>query len=107
MTPEERKAMRERCEAATEGPWEQLSMKYGTVDQGHEPQKFVPLTAYDYVFIRHARSDLPACLDALDEAEKRIASYARHSAESVDSFRALHKRIAELEGRAESNEVQK
>lgn len=87
MTPEEREAIRKRCEAATAGPWEWKdvtesflfgpeSMWVGEVINRELPEP-IENSKHDVEFIAHARTDIPALLSALDEAEKRIASLER------------------------------
>ena len=83
MTPAELKAIRERCEAATEGPW--WSRK------GHGPDRFAPkgygLVAFsrkrdepyttsdllpeDAEFMAHARSDIPALLSVIAQLRQQ------------------------------------
>jgi len=74
MDKSEREAIRARCEAATPGPWKceraiGASFIYGEngividFDGNKDP---------DTIFIIHARQDIPALLDALDEAEADI-----------------------------------
>ena len=84
MTPEERKAMRERCDAATEGPWVEASTEFDDWFEVHCNYDCVRpivvgldgewasngrVSEAVATFIAHARTDLPTCLDALDEAE--------------------------------------
>ena len=85
MTPKERQAARERCEAATDGPWEFacgfVSRVNGTeIDDviGVDSQSLsLSCSEYDGQFTAHARTDLPAVLDALDEADKKIERLKR------------------------------
>ena len=79
-------AARERCEAATEGPW--LRHQWGTKSQVVEAKvntetapgiKMVgqrilarEMLKANAEFVAHARSDLPAALEALEEAQKIV-----------------------------------
>lgn len=89
LTDADRQAMRERCEAATPGPWHRRDTNIG-VDQYHASTEIVgnrtlspsgfpmgscPVAKLaagfvwfegDCQFIEKARTDLPLCLDALD-----------------------------------------
>jgi hypothetical protein len=80
---EERDAIRARAEAATPGPWDWYG--YGetgrTLYLDNSPYHDLnvlkttddwPPTDADAEFIAHARSDVPALLDALDAAEAEI-----------------------------------
>lgn len=101
MTPEQQQAARARCEAATAGPWS-WSMcyeagRYGrkhwamvspySQERGCVTNHLLVLNTHvakdcdgtpleetpDFEFIAHARTDLPAALDALEAAEAEIA----------------------------------
>ncbi len=79
-------AARERCEAATEGPW--LRHQWGTKSQVVEAKvntetapgiKMVgqrilarEMLKANAEFVAHARSDLPAALEALEEAQGKL-----------------------------------
>ena len=84
----DRPAARARCEAATEGPWKHRIQVLGNPGAMSEREsdyycgrgpyhqtdtmgdKLMRTKAdADALFIAHARTDLPAALDALDEAE--------------------------------------
>lgn len=86
MTPD-LKAIRERCEAATPGPW-RISKKKGPLYRvrvvsshgnflcvGHHCD-IDDSGAYkrrsNYNFIAHARTDIPALLDYIAELEKQL-----------------------------------
>lgn len=92
MTPDERKVARERCEAATPGPWEWkaadgsllglgtrgfvesehvLSCPRCPACQEHGGRCLWPEKA-DSDFIAHARTDLPAALDQLDADDELL-----------------------------------
>ena len=45
----------------------------------------------------HARTDLPACLDALDEAEKEIQVHSESRQQYMTATSKLQERIAEVE----------
>lgn len=88
----DRAALRARCEAASPGPWTPYDANEGN---GWPPRPFWAVQneasrlglgeddgcvdirvhtgdQYDADFIAHARTDLPALLDALDAAEARV-----------------------------------
>jgi hypothetical protein len=85
---EERDAIRARAEAATDGPWSAYGTVIaayfepncggcsGIVSPAHEPscgiEQIAQADAADAEFIAHARTDVPALLDALDAAEAEI-----------------------------------
>ena len=78
MTPKERQAMRERCDAATEGPWEAEYSNVFAKDRHGNRVTVLGSTSIPHeermanaLHQAHARTDLPACLDALEVAEKR------------------------------------
>ncbi len=81
MTPEQRQAARARCEAATPPPWEwraEDAEMASTADAdelvfGNTGRSRSDPTDEDGDFVAHARTDLPAALDALDAADTRIA----------------------------------
>ena len=75
------KEARERCEAATEGPWEMFEAKDSPpIVRKVNGQRFVcevrgswqTMLTKDAEFIAHARSDLPAALEALEEAQGKL-----------------------------------
>jgi|APSaa5957512622_1039677.scaffolds.fasta_scaffold112964_1 hypothetical protein len=81
LSGDERRAARERCDAATDGPWEAWDgpgihavdaadcrivhegLDPGCLPRTHARQK------RDGVFIAHARTDLPAALDDIETLE--------------------------------------
>ena len=83
-------AANRRCEAATPEPWEFVNGFYGwdmgifpvgckdklneavVANNGHSNGD---LSQADGDFIAHARTDLPAALEALEEAQKQIAKW--------------------------------
>jgi len=96
MTREERDAIRARCEAATSGPWEydgmhnEIQTPYSengfwlicSEVRTHPSEKILDEFGHtynpDFEFIANARQDIPALLDALDEAEahaERVCTY--------------------------------
>lgn len=54
-----------REKAATKGPWEQFSYQHGSIDNGQNPQRWVPFTADDELFTEHARTDIPELLQEI------------------------------------------
>ncbi len=82
MTPEQRKAARERCDAASEGPWWFQPADPETEGESHtvyrhKARKIVaePWRWDDGEFIAHARQDLPAALDQIDKIEGLLRRY--------------------------------
>lgn len=85
MTPEQRTAARDRCEAATPKPWRAAEYKGYVIPSHAEPYKVAQLGGtldnpgqiartdehlpHDVDFIAHARTDLPAALDEIDHLE--------------------------------------
>jgi len=65
MTREQRDAIRARCNAATEGPWEYSGLMEVYAGKYEVIGRFDELA--DVRFIAHARQDVPALLDALGE----------------------------------------
>jgi hypothetical protein len=76
-------AIRARAEAATEGPWEQrqnaptMSGAVWHLRRAGQPGVRAMVTEYQHgsanaEFIAHARTDVPALCDALDEARQEI-----------------------------------
>ena len=87
------KAIRERAEACTPGPWEayrdgcaecdkQKTSEWNVngVECGYHGQFEYEATAQ---FIAHARTDIPALLSALEAAERTIAELRKDRAEGV------------------------
>ena len=82
MTLAERKAVRERCDAATDGPWEYYErspwVRIGGADRGYDvcgwdlSTRTNPPLGEDGQFIAHARTDLPMALDEIERLEKVI-----------------------------------
>lgn len=87
MTPEEREAMRERCDKATKGPWVEAYTEFDVwfeVHCNYDCRRPIivgldgccdsngRVSEADATFIAHSRADLPACLDALEVAERQI-----------------------------------
>lgn len=68
------KAVRERCEAATAGPWENLHrlgvVRYFPDQPGRIEQ--IDWSGPSGQFAAHARTDLPAALDRIAEPEARL-----------------------------------
>lgn len=117
MTNEERTAARARCEAATATPW---TPHYET-DRGYKGDvygrfyyptfKEAPFDEFigdspenqcfaDSAFLCHARTDLPAALDALDALDAEISSLA-------SSLTVADAVVEGLEGRLEASEAER
>lgn len=104
MNRKERETIQKRSEAATPGEWEYTAgesesfisyftepgngmvreMPFITVGVekveetgADEPFYYVEISEEDAEFIAHARKDIPALLDALDEAEKEIKEWSK------------------------------
>lgn len=83
LTPDDRAAMRQRCDAAAPGKWVLQSAQdhcvwsemYSSFDGHKYTDDPVCVCVHDATsqFIAASRTDLPACLDALDEKDKEIA----------------------------------
>lgn len=114
MTPEERKAARERCEKATPGPWT-VEDEYDAWDVSADApcrkgradhlDHIYPAqdcdSADDAHFIAHAREALPKALDEIDrlEAENaRLREALRLAEEAETHFPACRKCGADLRG---------
>lgn len=91
MTPEELQEIRERCEAATEGPWTRLDARQcctgfciEPVLHGSDPDD--SLSVADATFIAHARTDIPALLARVRELEAALTDchQAMDGADSID-----------------------
>ena len=85
LTEQEQEALR-RCEAATEGPWHRSCATINTKDGGLvatlAPSK--RNKGADSEFIAHARTDLPAALEALEEARGALRGVEREYQELQD-----------------------
>lgn len=108
MTPEELKAIKERADAATPGPWEfqsgtapngdpcdLLVAEIGPTRPDEEPEYAEVLFRSDlseseisanWEFIQHARTDIPALLSAIEERDKRIADHKDEIAAVEDAL---------------------
>ena len=112
MSRLDRAAARARCDAATEGPWKHYALKcYAPGQNGAEiidtPQEAVfvgtnttvcitgemddIVSIADAHFIAHAREDLPASLDLLDELE---AAALEMVAASLEVAKEVQKQMA-------------
>jgi len=70
-------AARERCEAATEGPWKFWDISIDTsigCKVTRLPGAILPTVKDDAKFIAHARTDLPLALDLLAQAAEVLAA---------------------------------
>lgn len=86
MTPEKLQAIRERANNATPGPWEptQESLTHPSGYEIESPDTYIAAECCGYtgsisseadaVFISHARTDIPALLDHVDELTARLAA---------------------------------
>lgn len=129
MTKDERAEIRARCEAATKGPWIRGFSDGSGVECDEDHGAYIcpdlldhpvvsggsyegipkgVILSDDVEFIIHAREDIPALLDALDEAEAELADWREASRKVLDDkcpsdehhctcVPLLRKRIAELE----------
>ena len=95
------RAARERAEKATPGPWVVGAIggqAYGLTDQRGFELRDDGLQEANRDFIAHARTDIPALCDAVEELEREAAE------KPVDGWRKLRAadtRIAELEAENE------
>ena len=110
-------AAKKRCEAATPEPWEvweyeehfepynravSVVMEWQEVEgkpKGYSKIDSTVLTQADAEFIAHARSDLPAALEALEEAVKSYEAM-RHS------WSEEHNALLEAKGKLERIETE-
>ena len=106
---EERQAMRERCDAATKEPWTAEHTNVFAQDRHDNHVTVLGSTSIPYEervanasHQAHARTDLPACLDDLDEAENKMATFAAALRDGREIMAQSKKRIAELEHRVMS-----
>ena len=74
MSKEDRDKVRERCSAATEGPWT-LAVTLRAKE--------------DMEFVAHARTDLPRALDALDAKDEEIAHLKKVLGRVTQHLRSL------------------
>ena len=104
MTPEDRAAARARCEAATSGPWTTVGNTL-YIRNGEPPYEegidwFSFPGGRDIAeFIAHARTDLPAALDALDVADHSVGVFvqeAKYEKKRAESAEARLKAVLEL-----------
>ncbi len=88
MTPDELKAIKARCKAATEGPWFAIDVVVG--DGGKRTGVYANMegpsnaiaycfrydddTVPDGIFIAHARTDLPACTAEIERLRGLVKS---------------------------------
>lgn len=68
----DREAMRRRAEAATPGPWSISQYPQSAFVHAGGGGTFGPARKPDAEFIAHARTDVPALLDALGAAEAEV-----------------------------------
>jgi hypothetical protein len=83
MTEEMRNEIKKRCVGISDSSWEingdSVKIKIYTMDRygrGYQVAK-IYTGRRDAEFIAHARTDIPALLEALDRAEKRIGAMER------------------------------
>ena len=96
-------AMRERAEAATEGPWEETASGI-RASAGVEYLVMSIRSEADAEFIAHARTDLPALLDVVEAVLELADSIERARSMRVEmSTDMIHNRLtgalSKLEGR--------
>jgi len=78
VTKDEQAAARARCEAATQGPWQNGSGRFVyRPGAGEQALHLGPLSDVD--FIAHARTDLPTALDHIDALEAENARLKREN----------------------------
>lgn len=115
MTKTERAAARERCEAATAGPWYQESgrdrARYGfriyAADFRGVCKPTAEMAARDEAnstFIAHARTDLPAALDELDRLTAANAALKAKNAKLMSERDKAQNELARVVDKA-SNEL--
>lgn len=90
MTPTELKAIRERCEKATPGPWEAhiQTGPYRTRNYAGKVKAPIPIGEHssfrvhpnllyegDVHFIAHARTDIPSLLDEVERLREALEWY--------------------------------
>lgn len=100
MTPEELKAIEDRCEKATPVPWEHIgggreSMRYSTEDGPMRVQVHgVDASFYNSEFIAHARTDIPMLLAEVERLQEDGISLgneiARQSERAMNSENKAH-----------------
>jgi hypothetical protein len=104
MTAQERAAARERCDAATAGPW------FGSHDQRVLTGEGVEViaapydggldaTEEDFSFTVHARTDLPAALDEIDRLEAILRRHGIDPTTGEHRLDRLAEEVREDEGR--------
>ena len=94
-----RKAIRERCEKATEGPWDCQDSHYGLTLFPGDSLDCLPSEA-DKEFISHSRTDIPALLDWVERANTFLAINAgacRGEDDECWACREAYRLLAELE----------
>jgi len=62
MTPEELRAIRDRVESATPGPWSRRDVTRGYYWDG----SYIPVSVRNADFAAHAREDIPKLLDEIE-----------------------------------------
>lgn len=83
LTKEQRDEIRARCDAATPGPWE--NGEYNSVSLHNGIKLCNMIRQGDAIFTAHARTDIPALLDALDE--EKVTAQGWHY--ETQRFRAI------------------
>lgn len=110
MTGEELRAIRERCDAATPGPWEFAAWNtlpngylYGPAPiHAHEPippglYKCTPpvsLRGEDALFVAHARQDVPALLAEVERLKHAVAQEREACAKLAEAVAESSQRLA-------------
>lgn len=80
MTEEHLKQIKARCEKATEGPWK--SDREGISFAGEHARN----VNNDFAFIAHARTDIPALIEAYEELAKRYQKLEREIDEMSEFY---------------------
>lgn len=100
----DREAVQRRAEAATPGPWFAAGRVGGEtarrlVQELKDDDHALTWPRADIDFIAHARTDVPALLDALRAAEARLAESVPRSALVQVGWTHCHGRVAEMDMR--------
>lgn len=92
ITEAELKAIRERCDLATSGPWKQDDKDWAMIHPPYDicGEDHAPITGFDSVdrkpdatFIAHSRTDIPALLDEVERLRAALRFYADESSFTI------------------------
>lgn len=106
MTPKELKQIKARCEAASEGPWE-ICKEDGVDIIGNNGEIILELSGkmlgctvrpYNFKFIAHARTDIPALIAEVERLKKREDDFADLLASANNDVKQLNEYINNLRG---------